>query len=57
MRVNYCCAPEVSGDELRALFEAGVDFVMVDDPDAGIEAARALGLDAGIDIDTGIGPR
>ena len=55
MRVNYCCAPEVSRDELRALFEAGVDFVMVDDPDAGLEAARAVGLDAG--VDTGIGPR
>jgi glycerophosphoryl diester phosphodiesterase len=43
--VNFFCAPEPSAVDLEALFDAGVDFVLVDDLERGIAAARARGIE------------
>jgi glycerophosphoryl diester phosphodiesterase len=42
LRVNYFAGPELP--DLAALFDAGVDFVLVDDVPAALEAARKLGI-------------
>lgn len=42
LRVNYFCNPE--GEDLAALFRAGVDFVLVDDLPAALDEARAVGI-------------
>ncbi len=42
LRVNHCCAPDEP--DLDALFATGVDFLLVDDVEAGLAAARRAGL-------------
>lgn len=42
LRVNYFAGPEPV--DLAALFDAGVDFVLVDDVPASLETARRLGI-------------
>lgn len=44
LRVNFMCAPNADVDELDALFRSGVDFVLVDDLEVGLEAARRVGV-------------
>ena len=44
MQVNFVCAPDASAESLVALFEAGVDFVMVDALGPAFEAARRVGV-------------
>jgi glycerophosphoryl diester phosphodiesterase len=44
MRVNFMCSPTPSPAELRALFDAGVDFVLVDDLAGALRAARSVGI-------------
>lgn len=43
LRVNYFCDPE--GCELAPLFEAGVDFVLVDDIAAALDEVCAIGIE------------
>jgi glycerophosphoryl diester phosphodiesterase len=43
LRVNYFCSPD--GCELTPLFEAGVDFALVDDVAAALEEVRAIGIE------------
>ncbi len=43
LRVNYFCDP--GGCELAPLFEAGVDFALVDDVAAALDEVRALGIE------------
>ena len=43
LRVNYFCDP--NGCELPPLFEAGVDFALVDDVAAALREVRALGIE------------
>ena len=43
LRVNYFCDPQ--GCELAPLFEAGIDFVLVDDIAAALRDVRALGIE------------
>jgi glycerophosphoryl diester phosphodiesterase len=45
LRVNFFCRPRVTPAELRAYFEAGVDFVMVDDVRSALDIARGLGIE------------
>jgi len=45
LRVNYCCAPEARAPELLELFRAGADFVLVDDLEQGLLAARRAGIE------------
>jgi glycerophosphoryl diester phosphodiesterase len=42
MRVNFLAAPEPGG--VAALFQAGVDFVLVDDVATALEEARCVGI-------------
>ncbi len=44
MRINFCCAPGVAPSTLEALFAAGVDFVLVDEPQRALEVARGVGI-------------
>lgn len=44
MKVNFVCSERPSESELVALFEAGVDFVLVDDPGSALEVAAQLGI-------------
>lgn len=44
LSVNFVCAPKPSDHELLALFDAGVDFILVDDLDQGLEVAARLGI-------------
>lgn len=43
LRVNYFCDP--GGCELVPLFEAGIDFALVDDVAAALEEVRAIGIE------------
>jgi glycerophosphoryl diester phosphodiesterase len=45
IRVNFFCSSNPSAAELAALFEAGVDFVLVDDLERGLTAARRVGIE------------
>ena len=42
LRVNYVAAPDVG--DVAALFDAGVDFVLVDDVPAGLAQAERIGI-------------
>jgi hypothetical protein len=42
--VNFFCSPNPSPADLTALFGAGVDFVLVDDLERGLAAARRVGI-------------
>jgi len=42
LRVNYFCDP--AGCALAPLFEAGIDFALVDDVDAALDEVRPLGI-------------
>ena len=43
IRINYCCAND--GDKIRRLFEAGVEFPLVDDLEPMLKVADQQGID------------
>ncbi len=43
VRINYCCTN--NPDDLPALFDAGFDFLLVDDVGPMMDAARRLGIE------------
>ncbi len=44
LKVNFFCAPSPSDQELLALFDAGVDFILVDDLCQGLDVATRVGV-------------
>ena len=44
LKVNFVCSGKPSDSELVALFEAGVDFVLVDDPASALAVAAQVGV-------------
>lgn len=46
LRVNFVSAPSATAEELQAAFEAGVDFVLVDDLALGLYVAQGLGIES-----------
>ena len=44
LKVNFFCAPKPSDQELLTLFDAGVDFILVDDLSQGLEVAARAGI-------------